>query len=256
LDLLTKEEVAGLGKKGDQDSLDELVSRNLKYVVSVANRYKGCGLSLGDLINEGNIGLIQAAHRFDHTKNVKFITYAIWWIRQSIIHALASQSGTVKLPIKQAGVLYKLGVTYKSFFQKHQREPSTQELAKLLNLKEEIIVAIMMVYRSTLSLDSHIKNSDETSYLDLLADPMPHAIDDEVNKISLEKEVAEIMEELSPREQEILKMRFGFGADPMTLEEIGVKISLSRERVRQIEKKAKNKLLQKANSRSLRDFLS
>jgi RNA polymerase primary sigma factor len=256
--LLKREEEGELARriqKGDQDALNELVNRNLRYVVSVANKYKGCGLSLGDLISEGNVGLIQAAKRFDPERGVKFITYAVWWIRQAIMHALAEQSGTVRLPIKQAGLLYKIGEKYQQLMQKKGREPTTQDLAKELGLAPEDIESVLRVYRTHLSLDSPIKDNDETSYIELLDAGTP-AVEENLLRSSLSQEIDEILEELTPREREILKLRYGFDGEPMTLEEIGNKLKLSRERIRQIEKKAKNKLRTRSRTKTLRDYLN
>lgn len=257
--LLTREEEQELAKRiqrGDQEALDELVRRNLRYVVSVANRYKGCGLSLMDLISEGNVGLIQAARRFDPTKGVKFITYAVWWIRQAIMHALAEQSGTVRLPIKQAGVLYRIGETYQKLLQELESEPTTDDLVKALGLPAEEIESVLRVYRTYLSLDSPIKDSEDTSHLDLLEAEQTTGVDDRLLRSSLAKEMEEILEELTPREQKILRLRFGFEGEPRTLEEIGKIMSLSRERIRQIEKKAKMKLRSRTRARKLKNYLN
>ena len=245
-----------LAAKGDQKSLNELVKRNLKYVVSVANRYKGCGLSLSDLINEGNIGLIEAAKRFDPQKGVKFITYAVWWIRQSILHALAEQAGSVRLPIKQAGLLYKISAKYRELFLSLKREPTSEDVAKVLNISLEDVESVMRVYRFHLSLDTPLKENEDTSYLDMLASSTEHPMDEDILLLSLKKEIEGLLSELSPREKRILKMRFGFGGEPMTLEEIGKKIGLSRERVRQIEKRAKSKLFSKAKTNDVKDYLN
>ncbi|HBA27756.1 MAG TPA: RNA polymerase subunit sigma [Nitrospinae bacterium] len=245
-----------LAAKGDQRSLNELVSRNLKYVVSVANRYKGCGLSLSDLINEGNIGLIEAAKRFDPQKGVKFITYAVWWIRQSILHALAEQAGSVRLPIKQAGLLYKISAKYRELFLSLKREPTSEDVAKVLNISLEDVESVMRVYRFHLSLDTPLKENEDTSYLDMLASSTEHPMDEDILLLSLKKEIEGLLSELSPREKRILKMRFGFSKEPMTLEEIGKKIGLSRERVRQIEKRAKSKLFSKAKTNDVKDYLN
>lgn len=258
--LLTREEEGTLARRiqnhGDQKALNELVNRNLRYVVSVANKYKGCGLSLGDLISEGNVGLIQAAKRFDPERNVKFITYAVWWIRQAIMHALAEQSGTVRLPIKQAGLLYKIGGKFQELTQAKGHEPTTQELAKELELEPEDIESVLRVYRTYLSLDSPIKDSDETSYLDLLEGSDNASVEENLLRASLSKEIEELLDELTDRERQILKMRYGFEGEPQTLEEIGTKLGLSRERIRQIEKKAKNKLRSRSRVKSLRDYLN
>ena len=245
-----------LAAKGDQKSLNELVKRNLKYVVSVANRYKGCGLSLSDLINEGNIGMIEAAKRFDPQKGVKFITYAVWWIRQSILHALAEQAGSVRLPIKQAGLLYKISAKYRELFLSLKREPTSEDVAKVLNISLEDVESVMRVYRFHLSLDTPLKENEDTSYLDMLASSTEHPVDEDILILSLKKEIEGLLSELSSREKRVLKMRFGFGGEPMTLEEIGKKIGLSRERVRQIEKRAKSKLFSKAKTNDVKDYLN
>ena len=245
-----------LAAKGDQKSLNELVSRNLKYVVSVANRYKGCGISLPDLINEGNIGLIEAAKRFDPQKGVKFITYAVWWIRQSILHALAEQAGSVRLPIKQAGLLHKVSAKYRELFLSLRREPTTEDVANSLKISPEDVEAVMRVYRFHLSLDTPLKENDDTSYLDMLTSSTEHPVDEDILFSSFKKEIDGLLSELNPREKKVLKMRFGFRGEPMTLEEIGKKVGLSRERVRQIEKRAKIKLLSKAKTRAVKDYLN
>ncbi|MBI5749097.1 MAG: RNA polymerase sigma factor RpoD/SigA [Nitrospinae bacterium] len=245
-----------LAAKGDQKSLNELVSRNLKYVVSVANRYKGCGLSLPDLINEGNIGLIEAAKRFDPQRGVKFITYAVWWIRQSILHALAEQAGSVRLPIKQAGLLHKVSAKYRELLLSLRREPTTEDVANSLKISPEDVESVMRVYRFHLSLDTPLKENDETSYLDMLTSSTEHPVDEDLLFSSFKKEIDGLLSELSPREKKVLKMRFGFRGEPMTLEEIGKKVGLSRERVRQIEKRAKIKLLSKAKTGAVKDYIN
>ncbi|MBI2882064.1 MAG: sigma-70 family RNA polymerase sigma factor [Candidatus Tectomicrobia bacterium] len=233
--VLTREEEQALARQmieGSKEAMDKLIRSNLKYVVSVANKYKGCGLSLLDLINEGNIGLIQAAKRFDPDKGVKFITYAVWWIRQSIMHALAEQSGTVRLPIKQAGKLYKIGEKYQELKQAHGREPTTDELAKELDQTEEEIDSILRVYRSHLSLDAPITEGDDTSYLDLLESKDMPSVEESLVRASLHQIVEELLDELSPRERQILRLRFGFEREPMKLEDIQKELRLSGEKIR------------------------
>lgn len=257
--LLTREEEVEIARRiraGDEKALNELVKRNLRYVVSVSNMYRGCGLSLGDLISEGNIGLIQAAKRFDPDKGVKFITYAVWWIRQAIMHALAEQSGTVRLPIKQAGVLFKIGEEFKKFFQSQGREPTSDELSDILGVTVEDIETIMRVYRTYLSLDTPLKDDDETSYLDLVESQNMPTVEENILKASLSEEIEGILEELSDREKNVLRLRFGFEGPPQTLEEIGKVMGLSRERIRQIENKAKSKLRSRARIKALRDYLN
>ncbi len=255
---LTREEEAALSKKiqeGDVKALHELVRRNLKYVVTVANKYRGCGLSLQDLIEEGNIGIIQAAKRFDGERQIKFITYAVWWIRQAIMHSLAEQSGTVKLPIKQAGKLYKIERKYKSLTQELEREPTTSEVAEDLGYRVEDIENIMRAYRTHLSLDTPLRDDDVTQYLDLLENPDYIPYDDQIMKESLHQKVDDMLKHLSQREEQILRMRFGFNGDSKTLEDIGKEIGLSRERVRQIEKRAKARLKIRSANDSLQEHL-
>lgn len=257
--LLTREEEKVLGQKiqkGDEQSLNELIRRNLKYVVSVANKYKGCGMSLHDLINEGNIGLIQAAKRFDPSRGFKFITYAVWWIRQAIMHALAEQSGTVRLPIKQAGILYKIGEKYQEIFQNEGKEATPEELAKELNIPQKQIELILRVYRTYLSLDAPIRNDEDTSYIELMESSNTPSIEDSLIKSSLSREIEELLKELPEREEKILRLRFGFEGKPYTLEQIGKMMNLSRERIRQIEKRAKSRLLARKKTKALKDYLN
>jgi len=246
--LLTREEeikLAGAIKQGDLKAVQEMVRRNLKYVVTVANKYRGFGMSLQDLIEEGNIGLIQAAKRFDVSRNVKFITYAVWWIKQAIIHSLAEQSGTVKLPVKQAGKVTRFNKKSQEMCQDMEREPTQSEVAKSLGYNDDEINSIMRAYRTHLSLDTPLKNDEHTPYLDLLENENLIPYDDQIMQESLSGKVDQMLEDLSEREATILKMRFGFSGEVKTLEEIGREIGLSRERVRQIEKRAKERLKSK-----------
>lgn len=255
---LARKEEEALSKQiqeGDVQALHELVRRNLKYVVTVANKYRGCGLSLQDLIEEGNIGLIQAAKRFDGERHIKFITYAVWWIRQAIMHSLAEQAGTVKLPIKQAGKLYKIERKYKSLTQELEREPTTSEVAEDLGYSVEDIENILRAYRTHLSLDTPLRDDDVTQYLDLLENPDYIPYDDQIMKESLHQKVDDMLKHLSKREEQILRMRFGFNGETKTLEDIGKEIGLSRERVRQIEKRAKARLKVRSASEALQEHL-
>ena len=246
--LLTREEeikLAGAIKQGDLKAVQEMVRRNLKYVVTVANKYRGFGMSLQDLIEEGNTGLIQAAKRFDVSRNVKFITYAVWWIKQAIIHSLAEQSGTVKLPVKQAGKVTRFNKKSQEMCQDMEREPTQSEVAKSLGYNDDEINSIMRAYRTHLSLDTPLKNDEHTPYLDLLENQNLIPYDDQIMRESLSEKVDQMLEDLSEREATILKMRFGFSGEVKTLEEVGQEIGLSRERVRQIEKRAKERLKSK-----------
>ena len=246
--LLTREEeikLAGAIKQGDPKAVQEMVRRNLKYVVTVANKYRGFGMSLQDLIEEGNIGLIQAAKRFDVSRNVKFITYAVWWIKQAIMHSLAEQSGTVKLPVKQAGKVTRFNKKSQEMCQDMEREPTQSEVAKSLGYNDDEINSIMRAYRTHLSLDTPLKNDEHTPYLDLLENDNLIPYDDQIMRESLSEKVDQMLEDLSEREATILKMRFGFSGEVKTLEEVGQEIGLSRERVRQIEKRTKDRLKSK-----------
>lgn len=257
--VLTREqevEIARRVRDGDQEALKDLVRHNLKYVVSVANRYKGCGLPLLDVINEGNIGLIQAAKRFDPERGVKFITYAVWWIRQAIMHALAEQSGTVRLPVKQAGLLYKISQKYHMLQKELEREPTNEELAESLDISIPDLESILRVYRTHLSLDAPVREDEDTSYLDIMEAKNTPSVEDQILQNTLSREVNEVLHELPPREEKILRMRFGFDSSPQTLEEIGQQLNLSRERIRQIEKKAKARLKARSKIKALRDYLN
>ncbi|MEC8958062.1 MAG: RNA polymerase sigma factor RpoD/SigA [Nitrospinota bacterium] len=248
INLLSREEEITLAKgikQGDSKAIQEIVRRNLKYVVTVAKKYRGHGLSLQDLIEEGNIGLIQAAKRFDVSKNVKFITYAVWWIKQAIMHSLAEQSGTVRLPVKQAGKVSRFNKKSQEMCQNMEREPTQSEVAKSLGFDDDEINSIMRAYRKHLSLDTPLENDDQTPYLNLLENQDSIPYDDQIMHNSLNEKVDKMLEDLSEREAMILKMRFGFSGEVKTLENIGQKIGLSRERVRQIEKRAKQRLKSK-----------
>lgn len=257
--LLSREEEVAIARRiqqGDTEAEHDLVRHNLRYVVSVANRYKGTGLPLLDLINEGNIGLIQAARRFDPERGVKFITYAVWWIRQAIMHALADQSSTVRLPVKQAGILYKIAESFNKLQKKLSREPTNDELAEALGLPIEELEALLRVYRTHLSLDAPVGEYEDTSYLDLLeATGMP-SVEEQILQRALASEVNSLLESLPPRERKVLRMRFGMDGKPQTLEEVGKQMNLSRERIRQIEKKAKGRLKARARLKAVRDYLN
>ena len=256
--ILTREEEVKLAKKvasGDVQALQELVKRNLKYVITVANKYRACGLSLQDLIEEGNIGLIQAAKRFDPGRHVKFITYAVWWIRQAILHALAEQSGTVKLPVKQVGKIFKIDRKQNDLTQILEREPTRDEVARDLGYQVEEIESIMRAYRTHVSLDTPLRESDSTPYLELLENPNTIPYDDHIMKETLKARIEKLLDDLPERESLILRMRFGFVGESKTLEEIGKKVGLSRERVRQIEKRAKARLRSKSKDTALMDHI-
>ena len=257
--LLSREEEVAIARRiqqGDTEAEHDLVRHNLRYVVSVANRYKGSGLPLLDVINEGNIGLIQAARRFDPERGVKFITYAVWWIRQAIMHALADQSSTVRLPVKQAGILYKIAESSSKLQKKLSREPTNDEQAEALGLPIEELEALLRVYRTHLSLDAPVGEYEDTSYLDLLEETGMPSVEEQVLHSALASEVNALLETLPPRERKVLRMRFGMDGKPQTLEEVGKQMNLSRERIRQIEKKAKGRLKARARLKAVRDYLN
>ena len=244
-DLITVDEEVELAqriKKGDQAALDKLVSANLRFVVSVAKQYQNQGLSLPDLIDEGNLGLIKAAQKFDETRGFKFISYAVWWIRQSILQALAEQSRIVRLPLNQVGSLNKIGKALSRFEQENERRPSASELADELNVPVDKISDTMKVSGRHVSVDAPFVDGEDNSLLDVLPNDDSPMADAELNQESLSKEVNRALDQLNPRERDILKMYFGIGCQEMTLEEIGAKFDLTRERVRQIKEKAIRRL--------------
>ena len=256
---LSKEEEYALGVKiqqGDKDALEKLILCNLKFVVSVANRYKDSGIPLSDLINQGNVGLLEAAKRFNPEKDVKFISYAVWWIRQSIIQSLAEQSGTVKLPIKQASILYKIKGSMEVLTKKLGREPRTDEISQYLEMKEGEIESILRVSRNYLSLESPVKEGENRLFIDML-ESKKQSVEEQVDQKTLGNLLADIIEELSEREIKIIKWRFGFDDEsPKTLEDIGNILNISRERVRQVEYRALNKLKKKAMKKKMYDYLN
>ena len=244
-DLITVDEEVELAQKikqGDQAALDKLVSANLRFVVSVAKQYQNQGLSLPDLIDEGNLGLIKAAQKFDETRGFKFISYAGWWIRQSILQALAEQSRIVRLPLNQVGSLNKIGKALQRFEQENERRPSPAELAEQLDVPVEKIADTMKVSGRHVSVDAPFVDGEDNSLLDVLPNEDSPMADSSLTQESLSKEVNRALEQLNPRERDILKMFFGIGCQEMTLEEIGAKFDLTRERVRQIKEKAIRRL--------------
>lgn len=235
-------ELAQRIKKGDQAALDKLIKANLRFVVSVAKQYQNQGLSLPDLINEGNLGLIRAAQKFDETRGFKFISYAVWWIRQSILQALAEQSRIVRLPLNQVGSLNKITKEMARFEQENERRPSTEELAQRLDMSVDKISDAIQVSGRPISVDAPFVEGEDNSLLDVLANDDSPMADADLNKESLSKEVDRALKQLYDREREILKMFFGIGCQEMTLEEIGAIFDLTRERVRQIKEKAIRRL--------------
>ena len=248
---LTRDEECKLGHQiaeGDITALQKLVQRNLKYVVSIANKYRGCGLSLQDLIEEGNIGIIQAAKKFDPSRKVKFITYAVWWIKQAIVDSLAAQARAVRLPVKQAVKMHRGLKISKDLAQSLGREPTRSEIAQRQKLSMYEYESIMRGYQKQLSLNTPLKNEEDTTYLELLEKQDATPCDEQVIKEELNSKISGLLMALPEREKKILRMRFGFDGEAKTLEAIGKKIGVSRERVRQIEKRAKEKLKNKSNS--------
>ena len=237
-ELITVEEEVELAqriKKGDQEALEKLTKANLRFVVSVAKQYQNQGLSLPDLINEGNLGLIKAAEKFDETRGFKFISYAVWWIRQSILQALAEQSRIVRLPLNQVGSLNKINKAFARFEQEHERTPSPEELANELELPKEKVTDTLRVAGRHVSVDAPFADGEDNSLLDVLVNPdSPNADRGLINE-SLSTEVDRALETLTERERDIIKYFFGIGCSEMTLEEIGEKFDLTRERVRQIK---------------------
>lgn len=244
-------------KTGSKDALEALTKANLRFVVSVAKQYQNQGLSLADLINEGNIGLIKAAKRFDETRGFKFISYAVWWIRQAILQALAEQSRIVRLPLNRVGTLHKIGKISSSLEQGLGRVPSPNEIAKELDLSEVEVSDTLKISNSHLSLDAPFSVSEDNSLIDILEDEFQPAPDEELLDFSLKLEIEKALDTLTPREAEVISLYFGLNHEKaLTLEEIGARFSLTRERVRQIKEKAIRRLRHASRSRSLRAYLN
>ncbi len=259
VDLLTPEqeiELAVRMKKGDQAAMEMLTKANLRFVVSVAKQYQNQGLSLGDLINEGNLGLIKAVRRFDETRGFKFISYAVWWIRQSILQALAEQSRIVRLPLNRIGAINKIGKAYSNLKQEFEREPSSEEIAQSLEMDVEEISSTMKIYGKQVSVDAPFSFGDENSLLDVIQNEEMPAPDTELISESLKAEVKNVLSVLPEREAEVIRLYFGLDDEnPMTLEEIGDKFNLTRERVRQIKEKAIRRLRHNSRSNILKSYL-
>jgi RNA polymerase primary sigma factor len=259
VDLLTPDEEVELAKRikeGDQMALERLTKANLRFVVSVAKQYQNQGLSLGDLINEGNLGLIKAAQRFDETRGFKFISYAVWWIRQSILQALAEQSRIVRLPLNRVGSLNKISKTFSELEQKYEREPSPDELADVLDVSSSEVVDTMKISGRHVSMDAPFVQGEENSLLDVLENDTDPTPDQGLINDSLRKEVQRALSTLTQREADVIALYFGLnGEHAMTLEEIGEKFNLTRERVRQIKEKAIRRLRHTSRSKTLKPYL-
>ena len=257
-DLITVEEEVELAqaiKKGDRAALEKLTRANLRFVVSVAKQYQNQGLSLPDLINEGNLGLITAAEKFDETRGLKFISYAVWWIRQSILQALAEKSRIVRLPLNQVGSLNKISKAFSKFEQENERKPSAEELAEQLDIPVDKIADSLKVSGRHISMDAPFVEGEDNSLLDVLVNDDAPIADRTLINESLQQEIDRALSTLTERESEIIKMFFGIGYQEMTLEEIGDKFQLTRERVRQIKEKAIKRLRQNSRSKLLKSYL-
>ncbi len=260
VDLITPEEEVMLAiriKEGDQRALEKLTKANLRFVVSVAKQYQNQGLSLSDLINEGNLGLIKAAQRFDETRGFKFISYAVWWIRQSILQALAEQSRIVRLPLNKVGLSNKISKAYSQLEQEFEREPSTEELAELLEIGTEEVETTLGVAARHVSVDAPFVDSEDNSLLDVLENPNADATDADLDHHdSLRCEIERSLSTLTERQRDVIKLYFGINVEhPMSLEDIGEKFSLTRERVRQIKDKAITKLRNTSRCNLLKSYL-
>lgn len=259
VDLLSPDQEITLAiaiKKGDQRALERLVKANLRFVVSVAKQYQNQGLSLGDLINEGNLGLIKAAKRFDETRGFKFISYAVWWIRQSILQALAEQSRIVRLPLNRVGALNKIGKAYSNLEQEFEREPSARELAQELDMDINEVADTLKISGRHVSMDAPFAQGEENRLLDVLENDEQPAPDFILMSDSLKREIERALSSLTEREAEVIKLYFGLNEEhSLTLEEIGEKFNLTRERVRQIKEKAIRRLRHASRSKNLRTYL-
>lgn len=257
-ELISVEEEVELAQRirnGDRVALEKLTKANLRFVVSVAKQYQNQGLSLPDLINEGNLGLIRAAEKFDETRGFKFISYAVWWIRQSILQALAEQSRIVRLPLNQVGSLNKINKALARFEQENERRPTSEELAKVLDMPEEKISDTLKVSGRHVSMDAPFANGEDNSLIDVLENTDLPNTDSKLIEESLSKEIERVLAALSDREREIIKMFFGISCQERTLEEISDTFGLTRERVRQIKEKAIRRLKHSNRSKLLKSYL-
>jgi RNA polymerase primary sigma factor len=260
VELISPEEEVKLAiriKQGDQPALDKLTKANLRFVVSVAKQYQNQGLSLPDLINEGNLGLIKAAQRFDETRGFKFISYAVWWIRQSILQALAEQSRIVRLPLNKVGLTNRIQKAYSQLEQEFEREPSAEELAEVLELDIEEVSSTLGIAARHVSMDTPLSEGEENTLIDVLINPNAEMANVNIeHKESLKQEIDRSLRTLTERQKEVICFFFGIGVDhPMSLEDIGDKFNLTRERVRQIKDKAITKLRSNSRSKMLRSYL-
>lgn len=259
ISLLSPEEEKRLGRKvqkGDDQALQKLVEANLRFVVSVVKKYRNSGMPFLDMINEGNLGLIEAAKRFDPGKGVKFISYAVWWIQQAIRQAIAEQSGAVRLPMKKIDLLNKISQKKEEIFKASGREPDAAELAEHFKIPNGDIQNVLRISRQTISLDNPLTDESLVNHVDMMeAENLP-SIDQELIEDSIKKEINKLLSTLDEREAQVIRLRFGlFDSEPMTLEEIGQKMHFSRERIRQIEKKAKSRLLRIARKKQMEELL-
>ena len=259
VDLLTAEEEVDLArriKKGDKSALEKLTKANLRFVVSVSKQYQNQGLSLPDLINEGNLGLIKAAQRFDETRGFKFISYAVWWIRQSILQALAEQSRIVRLPLNKIGSINKINKAYAKLEQKHERAPNHDEIAELLEVTNNEVKESMRNSGRHVSMDAPLKEDEDNNMYDVMKSEDSITPETELMYESLRKEIDRAISTLTQREADVVRLYFGLnGGHPMTLEEIGEKFDLTRERVRQIKEKAIRRLKHTSRSKILKTYL-
>ena len=257
--LISRDEEAALARLirvNDQEALDKLVRSNLRFVVSVAKKYQNQGVSLSDLINEGNLGLIRAAHKFDETKGIKFISYAVWWIRQAILQALAEQSRIVRVPLNRAGTLHRIGKRAAALLQELGREATHAEIAQGMDITEEEVAKTMSISQATLSLDAPMAPGEDNKLLDYLPDTMNPTPDEQIFVKALTESIEEALSHLKERESKILRLYFGLdGNEPMTLEEIGALLGITRERVRQIKEKALSRLRHVSRARALESYL-